>query len=72
VLRTPKGEAIFDAMVAEGLLEVRPMEEFENSLKVLLRLTRKQRERVPVPPGRPESYVRPSAFVDGGPGPQLG
>jgi coenzyme F420 hydrogenase subunit beta len=72
VLRTPKGEAIFDAMVDEGLLEVRPMEEFENSLKVLLRLTRKQRERVPVPPGRPESYVRPSTFVDGGPGPQLG
>jgi coenzyme F420 hydrogenase subunit beta len=59
VLRTPKGEALFDAMVEEGLLEVRPMEEFENSMKVLLRLTRKQRERVPVPPGRPESYVRP-------------
>ena len=65
VLRTPRGEAIFDAMVSEGLLDVRPMDEFENSLKVLLRLTRKQRERVPVPPGRPESYVRPESFVDG-------
>jgi coenzyme F420 hydrogenase subunit beta len=59
VLRTPRGEAIFDAMVAEGLLEVRPMEEFENSMSVMLRLTRKQRERVPVPPGRQASYVRP-------------
>ena len=65
VLRTPRGEAIFDAMVSEGLLDVRPMDEFENSLKVLLRLTRKQRERVPIPPGRPESYVRPESFVDG-------
>jgi coenzyme F420 hydrogenase subunit beta len=60
ILRTPKGEAIFDAMVAEGLLETRPMEEFETSMRVMLRLTRKQRERVPVPPGRQEEYVRPA------------
>ncbi len=62
ILRTPKGEALFDAMVAEGLLDVKPIEEFENSMKVMLRLTRKQRERVPVPPGRVESYVRPPAW----------
>jgi hypothetical protein len=36
----------------DGVLEVRPMDEFETSMKVLLRLTRKQRQRVPVPPGR--------------------
>jgi len=62
VLRTEKGEKVFDAMVAAGLLDVRPIEEFENSMKVFLRLTRKQRERVPVPPGRTESFVRPPGF----------
>jgi coenzyme F420 hydrogenase subunit beta len=59
ILRTPRGEEIFDAMVADGLLDVRSMDEFEASQRVLLRLTQKQRARVPVPPGRPESYVRP-------------
>src|SRR5262245_39072632 len=55
VLRTEKGVKVFDAMVAEGLVEVKPMEEFENSMKVFLRLARKQRVRVPVPPGRSEA-----------------
>ena len=58
ILRTERGEELFDRMVAEGLFEVRPMEEFENSMKVLLRLTNKQRERVPVPPGQDASSVR--------------
>jgi coenzyme F420 hydrogenase subunit beta len=49
IVRSKKGEEIFDALVDEGVLEVRSMEEFENSMKVLLRLTRKQRGRVPVP-----------------------
>jgi coenzyme F420 hydrogenase subunit beta len=62
VLRTEKGEQVFDAMVRDGLLEVRPIEEFETSMKVFLRLTRKQRERVPVPPGRNQSFVRPLGF----------
>ena len=62
VLRTAKGMEMFDAIVADGLLEVRPIEEFENSMKVFLRLTRKQRERVPVPPGRTEAFVRPPGF----------
>lgn len=62
VLRTPKGEALFDAMVSEGLLDVRPMAEFENSMNVLLRLTRKQRNRVPVPPGRSAAHVRPPGW----------
>jgi coenzyme F420 hydrogenase subunit beta len=62
VLRTEKGVQVFDALVREGLVEVRPIEEFENSMKVFLRLTRKQRERVPVPPGRTEAWVRPAGF----------
>lgn len=62
VLRTPLGEEIFDRAAADGVFEVRPMDEFETSMKVLLRLTRKQRQRVPVPPGRSESFVRPAGF----------
>jgi coenzyme F420 hydrogenase subunit beta len=58
ILRTPHGEELFNRMVAEGLFEVRPIEEFENSMKVLLRLTNKQHLRVPVPPGQDASRVR--------------
>jgi hypothetical protein len=32
-------------------------------MKVLLRLTRKQRQRVPVPPGRHDGFVRPPGFA---------
>jgi len=62
VVRTEKGAQVFDAVVREGLLEVRPIEELESSMKVFLRLTRKQRDRVPVPPGRREGFVRPPGF----------
>ncbi|MFI5366530.1 MAG: Coenzyme F420 hydrogenase/dehydrogenase, beta subunit C-terminal domain [Candidatus Binatia bacterium] len=62
VLRTDKGVQVFDAIVRAGLLDVRPIEEFESSMKVFLRLTRKQRERVPVPPGRTNAWVRPAGF----------
>jgi coenzyme F420 hydrogenase subunit beta len=62
ILRTARGEQLFDDMVAKGLLEVRPMEEFEASMKVMIRLTKKQRERVPVPPGRTRHYVRPADY----------
>jgi coenzyme F420 hydrogenase subunit beta len=58
ILRTPYGEELFDRMVAEGLFEVRPIEEFEKSMKVLLRLTDRQHKRVPVPPGQDASRVR--------------
>jgi coenzyme F420 hydrogenase subunit beta len=64
VLRTPKGVQVFDSLVAEDLVEVRPMEDFENSMKVFLRLARKQRVRVPVPPGRTETWVRPPGFAN--------
>ena len=58
ILRTARGEELFNRMVAEGLFEVRPIEEFENSMKVLLRLTNKQHLRVPIPPGQDASRVR--------------
>ena len=58
ILRTPRGEELFDRMVADGLFEVRPIEEFEKSMKVLLRLTNKQHLRVPVPPGQDAARVR--------------
>ena len=54
-------------MVAEGLFEVRPMEEFENSMKVLLRLSDRQHERVPVPPGQDASRCARSE-ASGSPG----
>ena len=62
VIRTKKGEEVFTALEREGLVEVRPIEELETSMKVLLRLTRKQRDRVPVPPGRTEAWARPTGF----------
>jgi coenzyme F420 hydrogenase subunit beta len=62
VLRTPRGEEIFDRAAADGAFEVRPMDEFETSMRVLLRLARKQRQRVPVPPGRTDGFVRPLGF----------
>ncbi len=63
ILRSARGEEIFEAAVREGIFEVRPIEELENSMKVLLRLTRKQRDRVPLPPGRDPSFVRPPGFA---------
>ena len=60
ILRTERGERLFDELVAEGLFEMRPMEEFENSMKILIRLAQRQHERVPVPPGRDPGWVRPS------------
>ncbi|MFN8545615.1 MAG: Coenzyme F420 hydrogenase/dehydrogenase, beta subunit C-terminal domain [Candidatus Binatia bacterium] len=62
VLRSARGEALFDDMVARGLVETRSMDEFETSMKVMLRLTHKQRDRVPVPPGRAARYVRPAGY----------
>ncbi len=62
VIRSERGEEVFNEIEKQGLLEVRPIEDFETSMKVLLRLARKQRERVPVPPGRTEEWVRPAGF----------
>jgi coenzyme F420 hydrogenase subunit beta len=64
VLRTPRGEDVFDRAAADGVFEVRPMSEFETSMKVLLRLARKQRQRVPLAPGRADTSVRPQGFTN--------
>ncbi len=63
IIRSALGEEVFSALEREGLVTTRPIEEFEKSLKVLLRLARKQRQRVPVPPGRDEAWVRPPGFA---------
>ncbi|MEO2169437.1 MAG: Coenzyme F420 hydrogenase/dehydrogenase, beta subunit C-terminal domain, partial [bacterium] len=60
ILRTERSEELWDEMAADGRFETRPMKEFEKSMKVLLRLAQRQRERVPVPPGRTPEWVRPS------------
>jgi coenzyme F420 hydrogenase subunit beta len=59
ILRSARGEEIFDRLAAEGRVETRSMDEFESSMKILLRLAQRQHERVPVPPGRSPSWVRP-------------
>ncbi|MBI3781826.1 MAG: Coenzyme F420 hydrogenase/dehydrogenase, beta subunit C-terminal domain [Deltaproteobacteria bacterium] len=62
VIRSKRGEEVFNSLEREGLLDVRPIEELESSMKVFLRLARKQRERVPIPPGRTEVWARPAGF----------
>src|SRR2546427_12614999 len=59
ILRSKQGEQLFDDMVRRGLLAGRSMDEFENSMKVMLRLTKKQADAGPVPPGRSPSDSRP-------------
>lgn len=48
IVRSKKGKVVMDAVRAAGLLEVKGIEEFPTSLKVLHRLARKSRERVPL------------------------
>ena len=61
VIRTTRGEKIFSQLQEEGLFETRPMEEFERSKKILLQLSRRKKERVPIPPGKDESFIREPA-----------
>jgi len=62
IVRTDRGTAFIDEMLTKDRLDVRPIEEFENSLKVLLRLARRQHQRVP--PGRASlADVRPAVFL---------
>ncbi len=59
ILRTQRGEELFDRLVAEGRVETRSMDEFESSMRILRRLAQRQHERVPIPPGRDPRWVRP-------------
>lgn len=61
ILRTARGEALFDELVEAGRVETRPIAELGRSEEILLRLARRQRERVPVPPGRSPASVRAPA-----------
>ena len=65
ILRTSKGEEIFDRLVKDGRVETRSMDEFENSTKIMLRLAQRQHERVPVPPARDPAWVRPPFAMPG-------
>lgn len=64
ITRTDVGSQFMDGLIAAGLIEVQPIENFEGSLKTLLRLARRQHQRVP--PGeaglaavRPPWYLPP-------------
>jgi len=65
IVRTDAGKRFLDAMIADDLLEVRPIEEFENSLKVLMRLARRQHQRVPEGNAGGLAAVRPSYYMPG-------
>lgn len=64
ITRTDLGRRVMQELIDADLIEVKPIEEFESSLKVLLRLARRQHQRVPegsdgLAAVRP-SYYRPS------------
>lgn len=62
ITRTDVGRRIMQSLIDLDLLEVRPIEEFESSLKVLLRLARRQHQRVPDNAYGPEA-VRPAHYA---------
>jgi coenzyme F420 hydrogenase subunit beta len=58
ITRTGAGQEAWDALVAAGWVETMPIESHEKSLRILKRLARKQRERVPLPAGgRPRFWA---------------
>ncbi|RMD85112.1 MAG: hypothetical protein D6815_02600 [Candidatus Dadabacteria bacterium] len=59
IARTDRGREFLDDMIASGKLEIRPIEEFESSLKILLRLARRQHQRVPPGPSGEEAVCPP-------------
>ncbi len=61
ITRSDRGRLLMQELIDAGLVEVRPIEDFENSLKVLMRLARRQHQRVPVGPGG-AAAVRPSCY----------
>lgn len=61
ITRTDLGRRVMQELIDADLLEVKPIEEFEGSLKVLLRLARRQHQRVPVGEGG-AAAVRPPYY----------
>jgi coenzyme F420 hydrogenase subunit beta len=70
ITRTDLGRRVMQRIIDEDLLDVRPIDEFENSLKVLLRLARRQHQRVPegrlgLAAVRPPHYMPPANADEG-------
>jgi len=58
VIRTARGEELFSQIERAGQVDVRSIDEFERSKKIMLQLSRKKKERVPIPPGKDEFFIR--------------
>jgi coenzyme F420 hydrogenase subunit beta len=58
VIRTGRGDDVFSRLEAEGCFEIRPWTEFPMAQKILLQLSLKKKLRVPIPPGKDESFIR--------------
>ena len=61
ITRTDLGRRVMQELIDADLIEVKPIEEFESSLKVLLRLARRQHQRVPEGDSG-LAYPRPSYY----------
>jgi coenzyme F420 hydrogenase subunit beta len=61
ITRTDLGRRVMQELIDADLIEVKPIEEFESSLKVLLRLARRQHQRVPDGPYG-QKATRPSYY----------
>lgn len=62
ITRTDLGRRVMQELIDSGAIEVKPIDEFESSLKVLLRLARRQHQRVPAGTTPRNSQVRPSYY----------
>jgi coenzyme F420 hydrogenase subunit beta len=61
ITRTDLGRRVMQELIDADVIEVKPIEEFESSLKVLLRLARRQHQRVPDGPYG-QKATRPSYY----------
>jgi len=62
ITRTDLGRRVMQELIEADVIEVKPIDEFESSLKVLLRLARRQHQRVPAGTTNNNSFVRPPYY----------
>jgi len=62
ITRTDLGRRVMQELIDTGAIEVKPIDEFESSLKVLLRLARRQHQRVPAGTSIFNGAVRPPYY----------
>ena len=62
ITRTDLGRRVMQELIDAEVVEVKPIDEFESSLKVLLRLARRQHQRVPVGTSIFNETVRPPYY----------